>query len=118
MRFEYCYMTQATGQIDVEDIGNVTIQGFSDLGKQYLLSIHTELGDTKILEIGPLPIDCSLPKELYPNRIGITYDRIEYKESKICNRIEKFLSNPLVTQVLVVEFNDVKDNFINLVDLL
>lgn len=118
MTFEYCYMTQATGEIDVEDIGNVTIQGFSDLGKQYLLSIHTEMGMTKILQLGPLPYDCSVSKELYPDKITFNYDLIEYKESKIVSRIEKFLSNPLITQVLVVEFDDVKDNFINLVDLL
>ena len=117
MQFDYLYMMQATGSLNIEDIGNVTLHAFNDFYKQYFLIIQTQLGRTKIVEYGPIFVN---EVEEPPNQIIYTYNEFEYSESKICKAIDKFLNNAkaMITQVNIIEKDEAVDKIKDLVNFL
>jgi hypothetical protein len=82
--FEYFFTRMATGELEVEDLGNCIIEAGDDFGQLYFLKIDTNLGWSRIFEYGPCTPDFhELPKSVICN-----FDREEFNEIKLSNRIK------------------------------
>ena len=109
--FEYFFTRTAVGELEVPDVGNCVIEAGDDIGQLYYLKIDTNLGWCRIFEYGPCTPDFSeLPKSVICN-----FDREEYNEIKLINRIKMFLNAPKrnITQAREITdeelFDSVKD---------
>lgn len=100
--FDYLYTVKAEDSIEIEDIGNCSIQVFNDLGYYWFLSIKTDLGDSYIKTLGPFHVDNIFK---FSKGFNFNYTKFEYKESKLTNIIDNFINDPkkLISQVLIVE---------------
>lgn len=105
MNFEYLFIESPQASIEIEDIGNTTIQAFNDEGKEYLLDISTEYGKTRIITFGGFLVDFEELENLSFN----TY-RINYDSKKLYKMISDFINKNDITQV----FEITKDEFNNL----
>ncbi len=114
MNFEYLVKVKKESSINIDNIGNCALDVFNDLGFEWLLLIHTKEGNTQIVEFGPLLPDLDYP----PAKMSYTYDRIDFSEGKIINRISKFLNDGYrnVTQAFEITQQEAKDKMKNLVD--
>ena len=114
MTFDYLQRVTVDGQLEVENIGDCVIRANNDINQEFFLIIKTELGYTEVLEYGPMWIDMN---EL-PSEYKVSYSRFEYNQSKIMNRIDKFLNNPrsIVTQATVTCLEEIIDYLINPID--
>ena len=110
MNFEYCISRVVGADIEVDDIGNTAIRGYSYNGCEYYIVIKTELGWTEIFEFGPVVPDI----QQLPKSVVYAYDRLEYSGYKISKRIERFLNNNPVTSAEVIDFETAKQNMRNL----
>ena len=101
MTFEYFYTKQCMGELDVEDIGNCTIQALNDDGLIWYMVIQTTLGWTKIFEYGP----CAPDFNELPKGVNCNFSRIDFDEKKLYKRIDEFLNNSFrkITQAFIVE---------------
>ena len=106
MTFEYLKVEEYKDSIDIEDIGNCTINIINDDGKEWYLSISTELGWSEIKTFGPLTVDI--------NTLGYsfayTYNKIEYDSKKLFKIIDKFINDDKKVITEVIELS--KDDFI------
>lgn len=114
MTFEYLQRVVVDAQIDIENIGECVLLGRNDVGEEFYLIIKTELGWTELLEYGP----CVPDLELLPYTYTITYNRIEYNQTKIERIIDKFLNNPkrMISQAEVVQLENIREFLINPID--
>lgn len=100
--FDYLYQLVAQDSLEINNIGNTCIHMFNDLGYEWYMIIETDLGECSIKAFGPLHVD----KENYFN-MGFKFEcfHFDYKESIICNRIDKFLNDPKksITQAVVCD---------------
>ena len=114
MNFDYLVTRVVGAQLDVEDIGNVAIRGYADMGTEYYLVIKTDLGWVEVFEYGPIVSDIyELPKS-----VKYSYDRFEYSEYKLEKRIDKFLNNPSygITIAEIIDDETAKANMRNITD--
>jgi hypothetical protein len=116
MTFEYLVKIKKESSINIEDIGNCALDVFNDLGFEWVLLIKTVEGTTQIVEFGPTLADIDYP----PAKVNYSYDRIDFSESKIINRIQKFLTDGYrnVTQAFEITQEEAKEKMKNLVDYL
>lgn len=116
MQFEYLYQVQATGFIDIENIGECCLLATNDFYEEFVFIIHTEYGDTKILQYGPVIVDTGKPV----SKLECIYTNIEFNEGKIIKTIERFLSNPKynISQVIEISYEEARDKIKNLVEFL
>lgn len=114
MNFEYLVKIKKESSIDIEDIGNCAIDVFNDLGFEWVLLIRTIEGNTQIVEFGPTLPDLDYP----PSSVKYSYDRIDFSESKLINRISKFLTDGYrnITQAFEITQQEAKEKMKNLVD--
>ena len=97
--------------MEVEDIGNCVIEAGDDIGQLYYLKIDTNLGWCRIFEYGP----CTPDFQELPKSVICHFDREEYNELKLNNRIKMFLNAPKrnITQARTIDdeelFDSVKD---------
>lgn len=106
MTFEYLKVEEYKDSIDIEDVGNCTVNIINDDGKEWYLSISTELGWSEIKTFGPLTVDI--------NTLGYsftyTYNKIEYDSKKLFKIIDKFINDDKKVITEVIELS--KDDFI------
>ena len=88
--FEYFFTRTAVGELEVEDLGDCVIEAGDDLGQLYFLKIETNLGWSKIFEYGP----CTPDFYELPKSVICTFDREEFNELKLSNRVKQFLNAP------------------------
>lgn len=81
-----------TESIDIEDIGNTCIKAVAKNGAEHYVITKTILGKTSILKFGPVMPD--LPELCIG--FSVSYNKIDYKEGKICKEISMLLNNPKV----------------------
>ena len=114
MNFEYLAKIKKESSIDIENIGNCALDVFNDLGFEWVLLIHTKEGLTQIIEFGPTLADIDYP----PARVNCSYERMDFSESKIINRITKFLNDGYrnVTQAFEITQEEAKSKMKNLGD--
>ena len=101
--FEYFFTRTAVGELEVPDVGNCVIEAGDDIGQLYYLKIDTKLGWSRIFEYGPCTPDfAELPKSVICH-----FDREEFNEIKLTNRIKMFLNAPKrnITQAQLVDTN-------------
>ena len=116
MKFDYLYIAQSEGSIDIEDVGNVCISATNTLFQEYFLVIQTMYGRTKIIQYGPVFVDI----DDVPSFVSYTYTEIDYSQGKISNIIEKFLNNPKynISQVTLIELEDARERITDLMEFL
>lgn len=107
MVFEYLKTEQFMDSIDIDDTGNCYLQAYNDEGFEWLLSIETDLGFSKIKEVGPFILDSNV---LHSN-FYYYQNYFEFKEKKINKVINDFINNPRkqITQIFIIDketFND------------
>ena len=114
MTFEYLVKIKKESSINIENIGNCALDVFNDLGFEWVLLIRTIEGTTQIVEFGPTLPDIEYP----PAKVNYSYDRLDFSESKIINRIQKFLTDGYrgVTQAFEITQEEAKEKMKNLVD--
>ena len=114
MTFEYLVKIKKESSINIEDIGNCALDVFNDLAFEWLLLIRTKEGTTEIVEFGPIIADLDYP----PAKMSYTYDRMDFNESKLRNRISKFLTDGYrnITQAFEIDQKEAKEKMKNLVD--
>lgn len=113
MQFEYLYVTQAVGTIEIEDIGNFAILITNDTYLEWLMCVKTKYGVTEIITYGPLQVDMD---EL-PCKVNYCYQRLNYNECKLKNIINKYINDSFkqVTQVSIIDIQNVKSKIKDLV---
>ena len=77
MNFSYSYTRQATGDIEIDDIGNCNIVAYNDNADEFYLRITTEDGWSTIIDAGPVTPD------LEPKYFAMFYKKLEFNEKKI-----------------------------------
>lgn len=114
MNFEYLVKIKKESSIDIENIGNCAIDVFNDLGFEWVLLISTKEGMTQIVEFGPTLPDIEYP----PARVNCSYERIDFSEAKIINKISKFLTDGYrnVTQAFEITQEEAKNKMKSLGD--
>lgn len=114
MEFEYFYTQQATGSLDIEDIGNCAIQANTDNGVYFYLVIETHLGFSHIFRYGPRILNSdSLPKSC-----SCSYSCMEYNEGKLQTAIQQFLNPKFyqITQAIEIDKDTALNNCISILD--
>ena len=101
MNFEYCYLVEAEGNIEIEDIGNVCLRAYNDRAQEYYLLIKNDLGNTQVIEYGPIISDL----DSLPRYVKYTYQEVDFSERKMYNIISSFLndSSKAITQVEIID---------------
>lgn len=89
MEYEYFVTHQANGLLDIEDIGNCSIDIFNDEGKEMILVIDTQLGSTRVFTFGPFNPEF----EKLPNNVACNLQQMPFSQQKISKIIRQFLNN-------------------------
>lgn len=89
--FEYLYTVKANDALDIDDIGNVCVHVLNDAGYEWYLIIETEMGRTYTKTFGPFHVD--MPN-CFSEGFSFYFSKSDYKESRICGMIDKFLNDP------------------------
>jgi len=86
---EYGYngTAQYSDYLELEDNLNFALQAIDEDGLYYFLIVYTKLGNTTIIECGPMSYDEDIIPEIY----NVKYRKIEVDESEIDKTIIKFL---------------------------
>lgn len=102
--FKYLYEMQATGQLDIEDIGNCAIVGMNTKDyTKYILIIKTIDGETKVVTSGPHWVELEMPCMDY----SYTYQSFQFSSYKIEKMIDKFLNGKFgIDQATCAEFDE------------
>ena len=101
MIFDYNSRVLTLAQIDIEDIGNCSLECSNDDGAFFYYITRTSLGSTLIVTCGPIVPDIPI----LPDEYQLKVKRMDYKEPKICNDIQKFLNGKnLITKVEKVTY--------------
>ena len=112
MQFEYSHIITAQEQIDIDDVGNTSIQCFTPYGETKILIIRTIDGITEIIDYGYINADI----EELPDKVNYSYQRMEFSQPKLIKIIDKFINDPLVAQVFEISFQEAKSKIKNLID--
>ena len=116
MQFDYLYQMQATGFLEVDDIGNCCISATTMLYTEHIMIVKTEGGRTKIIQYGPRYIDNDL---ILPNNVDYTYSEFDFNEGKIKRIIDNWLnSKTLAQQAVLITIEEAIERIKNLVDFL
>ena len=79
--------------VTVENIGNCILEAYDDDGDMYCLIIRTQLGVSRILQIGPIQSGATL-------NCFESFSQIDFDEFKLSKIIDKFLNGQSsITQV-------------------
>lgn len=107
MNFEYSYVRTAMGDIEIDDIGNVSLIANTDNDDEFYLYIHTSLGQTTIIQYGPINPDF----DTLPNFVSCTYQQVTYNDKFLKNTIRNFINNSKyhITQVQVVDAKELAE---------
>lgn len=102
--FKYSYEMQATGQLDVEDIGNCAIIGNSITNyTKYVLIVKTVDGQTKVVMSGPHWVELEQPCVDY----SYAFQTFQFDSRKIEKLIDKFLNGKFfISQATCVDFEE------------
>lgn len=89
MTFKYLYEMQATGELDVEDIGNCAIVAYnSRMYQRAILIIKTVEGQTRVVTSGPHWVELEQPCTEYT----YSYSSFQFNTTRIERIIERFLT--------------------------
>jgi len=111
-RFDYLYEMVAQDCLEVEDIGNTCIHILNDLGYEWYMIIETELGDCCTKIFGPFHCDI---KDHFTRGFKYEFSSFDYKESQLCNLIDKFINDPrkMITQAIICDKEEAYEKLVN-----
>ena len=112
--FDYWVEFTANAQISIDDTGNTCLRANGFLGAFILIIRTNDVGVTKILKYGPIDFEEGQPM----SGCKCSYDRIEYDSRKVNGSIRDFLRETRATSVEELSIDEVKDKFINFIELL
>lgn len=87
MRFQYNGEVLYNKELILDDAGNTCLQAIDSVQRCFYLYIRTSLGESTVLEFGPLYSE----DELLPEEYTIHFKRIEYSDNAIRKIISDFL---------------------------
>ena len=99
--------------VEVDDVGEVALILYNDVGQEWYLLHTTHFGWTKTYTFGPLlPDDDTLRLKSF----SFQYSEIEYSESKLVKNLERFIQDPkkMITQVFEIDKETVLDRYRNI----
>ena len=101
MNFPYLFVQQNLDSIEIENIGNVSLQLNNDIGDAWYILISTSLGWTTIHTFGPIQLETLV----LPHHFQYNYDYEEYNDQKLVKRIDKYINDPKkrITQIFFVD---------------
>lgn len=110
--FEYALISSPLDEIEIEDIGQCHLKVINDIDDEWYLSIQTILGDTYIKSFGPFNNNSSR----FQKGFKFEFYRIDYRESKIINIIDRFINDPKkqITQVYEITILEIEDKLATL----
>lgn len=116
-KFEYVITQKAEEQLDIDDIGNVSLVEANEMGDMWVLFIKTSMGDSYVFEYGPFNVDLGDSRNIYSS-----LQTIPYKETKLHSIIDNFLNNPKRMIIQAHELSDeeieeLKPNIKNLLEV-
>lgn len=98
LSFPYFKQEIINAELEVEDIGNVAIKAFDDLGNEFVLVIDTYIGFSRIFQSGPIRADL----DLIPDHCSMSYSKIEFNKKSLVKTIDAFVNRKGITQAIVV----------------
>lgn len=101
--FDYNEQSVFTKSIDVDDIGNVALKCLTEDLMEYYIIVKTVMGETKILEYGPVITDT----DMLFDKFNVNYSELQFSDKKVYKEINHFINNKIDT----VEIIDKKDVF-------
>lgn len=105
MTFEYLETIRRDAAIEIETPGQSNLQGLTDEGLTYYLSITTRMGFTTVKQFGPYD-------EEGKEKSSFSYSRfeLEYNDQKIKKIIQDFLTGRIPkTQVFEITIEEIDD---------
>lgn len=109
----YLYELTPMDSVEIEDVGNICLQLFNDLGYYWVIEIRTQHGQTEIRTYGPLSDSYKGFTDL-----GFNFNctRMEYNDTKIKNFIDKFLNDNKkgISQVFEISIDTAVDKLNNI----
>jgi len=111
--FEYALISSPLDEIEIEDIGQCHLKVVNDIDDEWYLSIQTILGNTYIKSFGPFNETINR----FVKGFKFEFYRIDYKESRIINIIDRFINDPkkqitYVEEITLLEIEDKLDSLI------
>ena len=103
LSFPYFKQEIINAELEVEDIGNVAIKAFDDLGNEFVLVTDTYIGFSRIFQFGPIRAD----SDLIPDHCSMSYSKIEFNQRILVKTIDAFVNRKGITQAVVVDKEDV-----------
>ena len=109
MNFEFNKEIISNNLIEIEDIGNCTLEASNDLAEVYYLVIKSVGGMSYILKYGPIIPDLAV----LPDEVVCNYFTTKFDQRKISKIITMFLNDTkaAITKAEIVDFDTFKDNF-------
>lgn len=116
-KFGYSQETIFSKELDVDELGQVALEARDSDSMFYYLVIRTSLGQSSILEYGPIVPDIAI----LPDVTEIKFQRIDFNELKIKQIIKKFLmarnkGKNKIEDVIQIDVNDALSRGINILE--
>ena len=95
--------------IEIDEIGEFALEAWNDEGLYYYMIIRTLLGVCSVTTCGPIVPDI----DLLPSGYTVSFNRIPYKEDKLCKTINLFLNDRIrkITGAKIIEINEAIEQF-------
>jgi hypothetical protein len=116
-KFGYSQETIFSKELDVDELGQVALEARDSDSMFYYLIIRTSLGQSSILEYGPIVPDVAI----LPDMTEIKFQRIDFNELKIKQIIKKFLmarnkGKNKIEDVIQIDVNDALSRGVNILE--
>jgi hypothetical protein len=116
-KFGYSQETIFLKELDVDELGQVALEARDSDSMFYYLIIRTSLGQSSILEYGPIVPDVAI----LPDMTEIKFQRIDFNELKIKQIIKKFLmarnkGKNKIEDVIQIDVNDALSRGVNILE--
>lgn len=113
MIFEYNQQLLPQNLLDIDDLGQLCLEGSNDDGMYFYLIIRTSLGSSIIATCGPVVPDI----DMLPKNCCEMFKRIDYSEDKIIKEIENFLNGKnKLTDAKIISFDEAIECFRSIKD--
>jgi hypothetical protein len=116
-KFGYSQETIFSKELDIDELGQVALEAKDSDSMFYYLIIRTSLGQSSILEYGPIVPDINL----LPDSTEIKFQRVDFNELKIKQIIKKFLlprnkGKNKIEDVIQIDVNDALSRGVNILE--
>jgi hypothetical protein len=116
-KFGYNQETIFSKELDIDELGQVALEAKDSESMFYYLIIRTSLGQSSIVEYGPVVPDIAI----LPDFTEIKFQRVDFNELKIKQIIKRFLmprnkGKNKIEDVIQINVNDAVSRGINILE--